>query len=430
MSNGLIVSLIFVGTLLLGIPVAACLGITAVIGFVIGNLPLDYIAQTAFTAVDDFTTIAVPMFILAGALMEKGGLTAKLIEFAKSIVGRKTGGLAIVTIIACTLFGAISGSGVATTAAIGSMMIPAMIKEGYHRDFAGAVTACSGGVGAVIPPSILMIIYGVSAEVSITALFVGGIVPGILLAAFLITAAYIVSRKRDYKVSAEKLSLKGIFHAAYNAKFALFAPVLILGGIYGGIFTVTEASVVAVVYSFFVITFIYRKMKWPMLLECLVDTARISGTLILIISTGRMFGRLLTVFQIPQVTSQFLISHVSNPILLVLMIDAFLLFIGMWMESATQIIILTPLLLPVVTRLGIDPVQFGIMFVVACEIGFETPPLGINLFVASEIAETTIEKISRQALPFVLAEATVLVLISLIPQISLALPKMMGLIRI
>ncbi len=430
MSNGLIVTLIFVGSLLLGMPVAACLGITAVIGFLIGNLPLDYIAQTAFTAIDDFTTIAVPMFILAGALMEKGGLTDRLIGFAKSIVGKRTGGLATVTIIACTLFGAISGSGVATTAAIGSMMIPSMIREGYDREFAGAVTACSGGVGAVIPPSILMIVYGVSAEVSITALFVGGILPGILLAVFLMTASYMVSRKRQYKTSAEKTTLRGVVKAANNAKFALIAPLIILGGIYGGIFTVTEASVVAVVYSFFVITFIYRKMTLSTFLGSLVDTARISGTLILIISTGRMFGRLLTVFQIPQATSQFLIEHISNPIVLVLLIDVFLLFIGMWMESATQIIILTPLLLPVAMKVGVDPVQFGIMFVIACEIGFETPPLGINLFVASEIAETTIEKISRESIIFVIAESTVLVLVSLIPQISLVVPRLMGLVKV
>ncbi len=429
MSNGLIITIVFVGSLLMGLPVAACLGVTAVIGFVLGNLPLDYIAQTAFNAVDDFTTIAVPMFILAGALMEKGGLTDRLIGFAKSIVGRRPGGLATVTIVACTLFGAISGSGVATTAAIGAMMIPSMIKEGYDRDFAGAVTACSGGVGAVIPPSILMIVYGVSAEASITALFVGGIVPGILLSIFLMTASYIVSKKRGYKGSAEATSFKGILQAANRAKFALMAPIIILGGIYGGIFTVTEASVVAVVYAFFVITFVYREMTLRTLLDSLIEAVRVSGTLILIISTGRMFGRLLTVYQIPQQASQFLIQHISNPIVLVLLIDLFFLFIGMWMESATQIIILTPLLLPVVTKVGIDPVQFGIMFVIACEIGFETPPLGINLFVASEIAGTTIERISKESIIFIIAESMVLVMVSLIPQISLFVPRLMGLIK-
>ncbi|MFA6505778.1 MAG: TRAP transporter large permease [Treponemataceae bacterium] len=427
MSNGLAIFIIFIGTLLMGLPVAACLGVTAVIGFILGGLPLDYIAQTAFTAVDDFTTIAVPMFILAGAIMEKGGLTGKLIDFAKAIVGRRTGGLALVTIIACTLFGAISGSGVATTAAIGSMMIPSMIREGYHKDFAGAVTACAGGIGAVIPPSILMIIYGVSAEVSITALFVGGIIPGLMLGLFLMVAALIVSSKRGYRSGNESLSVKAILSAAWQAKFALLAPVIILGGIYGGIVTVTEASVVAVVYSFIIVTFVDKRLSRSVFFDCLVDTARVSGTLILIISTGRMFGRLLTIYQIPQVTSQFLITHVSNPILLVLLIDFFLLFIGMWMESATQIIILTPLLLPVVTKLGIDPVQFGIMFVVACEIGFETPPLGINLFVASEIAGTSIERISKEAIPFIIAESTALIIISLIPQISLVVPRLMGL---
>ncbi|MDR1932551.1 MAG: TRAP transporter large permease [Spirochaetales bacterium] len=428
MNMGIVITSVFLGTLALGLPVAVCLGLTSVIGFASLNLSMDYVAQTAFTAVDDFTTIAVPMFMLAGSLMEKGGLTLRLINFAKSIVGRKAGGLAIVTIVACTMFGAISGSGVATCAAIGSIVIPAMIREGYGADFAGAVTACSGGVGAVIPPSILMIVFGVSAEASITALFVGGIIPGILLGLFLSTAAVIVSKKRKYKTDAPKMDFWDIVKAAWNAKWALFTPILILGGIYGGVFTVTEASVVSVVYALFVVTFIYKEMSWNVFISSLIDAARSAGTILLIITTGRMFGRLITVYQVPQMASQFLVEYISSPVVLVLVIDAFFLFIGMWMESSTQIIILTPLLLPVLVSMGVNPVQFGIMFVIGCEIGFETPPLGINLFVASELAGTTIEKISREALPFVLAESTVLVLVSLIPELSLFLPRLMGLI--
>jgi C4-dicarboxylate transporter DctM subunit len=424
---GTVITLVFVGSLALGLPVAVCLGITAVIGFISINMPMDYVAQTAFTAVNDFTLIAVPMFIFSGALMEKGGLTLRLINFAKSIVGRKAGGLAVVTIIACTLFGAISGSGVATCAAIGAITIPAMMREGYDRSFAGAVTACSGGVGAVIPPSLLMIVFGISAETSITALFVGGIIPGILLAIFLSTSAIIISKKRKYKTDAPKMNFSDLIKSAWIAKWALFMPVLILGGIYGGIFTVIEASVVAVVYALFVVTFIYKEMTWELLVSSLIDSARTSGTVLLIITTGRMFGRLLTVYQVPQLASQFLVTHVSNPVIFVLLIDLLLLFIGMWMESATQIIILTPLLLPVMVSMGVHPVQFGIMFVIGCEIGFETPPLGINLFVASDLAETTIEAITKDCLPFVLAESAVLVLVSLIPEISLFLPRLMGL---
>jgi len=366
------------------------------------------------------------MFILAGAIMEKGGLTHRLINFAKSVVGNYTGGLPTVTIVACTLFGAISGSGLATCAAIGSMMIPSMIKEGYHREFAGGITACAGGIGAVIPPSILMIIYGVTSEVSITTLFIAGIFPGILLALFLIVAVLIISKRRGYRSYAEKRSFKGIVKAAFGAKWALLAPIVILGGIYGGIFTVTEASVVAVFYALFVVSVIYRNLNWKILFECLRDSARISGSILLIITTGRMFGRLLAIYHVPQATSSFLIEHIQSPILLILLVDAILIFIGMWMESATQIIILTPLLLPVVTKLGIDPIQFGVMFVVACEIGFETPPLGINLFVASEISGASIEKISKEAALFVTAEAAALVLVSLIPSISLFIPRVLG----
>jgi C4-dicarboxylate transporter DctM subunit len=426
---GLVIAAVFIISLLLGMPVAVCLGLTSLIGFASLGMPMSYISQTAFTAVDDFTTIAVPMFMLAGALMEKGGLTLRLINFAKSIVGRKAGGLAIVTIVACTLFGAISGSGVATCAAIGSLVIPAMVREGYDNDFAGAVTACSGGVGAVIPPSILMIVFGVSAEASITALFIGGIIPGILLAIFLSCAAIFVSRRRGYKTDAPKMSIKAIATSAWTAKWALFTPVLILGGIYSGIFTVTEASVVAVVYALFVVTFIYKEMSWAVFIGSLTDAARTAGTILLIITTGRMFGRMITLYHLPQIVSELLVSNVSNRIILVLLIDLLFLFIGMWMESSTQIIILTPILLPILVSMGMNPVQFGIMFVIGCEIGFETPPLGINLFVASELAGTTIERISKEAIPFIIAESSVLVLVSIIPELTLFLPRLMGLVK-
>jgi C4-dicarboxylate transporter DctM subunit len=426
---GLAITAVFIVSLAIGMPVAVCLGLTSLIGFAALGIPMSYISQTAFTAVDDFTTIAVPIFMLAGALMERGGLTLRLIEFAKSIVGRKAGGLAIVTIVACTLFGAISGSGVATCAAIGSLVIPAMIREGYDKDFAGAVTACSGGVGAVIPPSILMIIYGVSAESSITALFIAGIVPGILLAIGLSSAAIIVSKRRGYKTNAPKMNFKAIAKSAWAAKWALFMPVLVLGGIYAGIFTVTEASVVSVVYSLFIVTFIYKEMSWNVFFGSLIDAARSAGTILLIITTGRMFGRMITLYHLPELSTQFLLSLTSNPIILILLVDLLFLFIGMWMDSSTQIIILTPILLPIMVNIGVNPIQFGIMFVVGCEIGFETPPLGINLFVASELAGTTIEKITKQALPFILAETTVLVLISVIPELTLFLPRLMGLMK-
>ncbi len=422
----LIITVIFIVALLAGVPVAVSLGVASITGFLMAGMPLSYMAQTAFDAVNDFTVIAVPMFVLAGSIMERGGLTERLVGFARAVIGNVSGGLAMVAVLACTLFAAISGSGVATTAAIGAMLIPTMVNEGYKKEFAGAVTACAGGIGAVIPPSILMIIYGVSAEASITRMFISGIIPGLILGLFLILAVFFVSRKRGYKSGTGKASKKDLLKSIWNAKWALLAPVIILGGIYTGVVTVTEASVIAVLYSLFISVVVYRDYSWKEFRNSVVDATKTSGTVLIVMATGTMLGRLLSIYQIPQLTSEFLITHIKNPILLILMIDFLLIFIGMWMESATQIIILTPLLLPVVTSLGIDPVQFGIMFVIACEIGFETPPLGINLFVASEISKSSIEGISKEALIFVGVESAALIMVSLIPQITSFLPNLIG----
>jgi C4-dicarboxylate transporter DctM subunit len=419
----------FLVFLILGVPVAICIGLSSVLGLMNAGMSLTYLAQTAYTAVDTFSIIAVPMFILSGVLMEKGGLTQKLIGFAQSLVGKSVGGLAIVTVVACTLFAAVSGSGPATTAAIGSMMIPAMIKENYGRGFAGGITASAGGIGVVIPPSIPMIIYGITTEQSITALFLAGVVPGILLAIFLIIAVKMISHRRNYSQSGEEEhSIRNILVSAWKAKFALLAPVIILGGIYLGVFTVTEASIVAVLYALVAGIFIYKQLDANKIFLSLTYTARIAGSVMIVLTTGRIFGRLLTIYQIPQSISAYLTATIHNPIILIFIIVGFLIFIGMWMETLTQIIILAPLLLPVAIELGIHPIQLGIMFVIACEIGFETPPLGVNLFVAGEIAGTSLENVSKQAIPFVVVETIALLIISFVPQLSLFLPRLAGLI--
>jgi C4-dicarboxylate transporter DctM subunit len=309
-------------------------------------------------------------------------------------------------------------------------MIPAMIKDGYDRGFGAAITSSAGGIGVVIPPSIPMIIYGVTSETSISALFVAGVIPGLLLALALFGASALISRRRGYSSETTGArSLRAIGRAAWEAKWALFAPVLILGGIYGGIFTVTEASVVAVLYALFVGIFIYREITLTNFTDAAVYATRITGTVMLVLVTGRIVGRLLSILQIPQLVSGFLIDTVSNPVALILVILVLLVFIGMWMETLTQIIILTPLLLPVVTSVGIDPIQFGIIFVIACEIGYSTPPLGVNLFVASEIGRTSVERVSRASLPFLGAEITVMIIVAFVPGLTLWLPRLLGFVN-
>jgi C4-dicarboxylate transporter DctM subunit len=430
MNPSIVLALIFIVGLFLGIPVGVCLGIAALVGVYLSHIPLSFIAKTVYTAIDSFAIIAVPMFILAGSIMEKGGLTERLIRFSQALVGRKTGGLAIVTVLACTLFGAISGSGPATTAAIGGIMIPAMIKARYSKGFAGGIAACSGGIGAVIPPSILMIMYGISAEQSITALFIAGIIPGIILAIFLMVTVYFISRFRNYTSDdGGSFTFKRLFKAANDAKWALLAPVIVLGGIYGGVFTVTEASVIAVVYSIIVGSLFYKSMSWRDYLQSVIDTGKTTGTVLIVLMMGMVFARVLTINQIPQQISRLLIANIQSKVLLILLIDALLIFIGMWMESVVQFILLTPLLLPAAIQLGIHPIQFGLMFTIACEIGFETPPLGVNLFVASEIAKTSIEEITKESLFFIMAEIAALLLISYVPELSLFIPRLMGLIN-
>lgn len=429
MSAPIILTLAFFVFLLLGVPVAVSIGLAAMAGMIAANIPLSFVVQAAYSAVNDFLIIAVPMFVLAGVLMEKGGLTSRLIAFSRSLVGPTPGGLATVTIVACTFFAAISGSGPATAAAIGSIMIPTMIKEGYHKSFAAAVTSNAGGIGVVIPPSIPMIIYGITAEVSITGLFVAGVVPGILLALALTTTSRIISKRRGYAVAnPDGRSVKAIRAAAWDARWAILAPVIILGGIYTGIFTVTEASVVSVLYALFVGVFVYRTLTLPNFFDSMTYAVRLTGVVLFVLVSGRLLGRVLTIFQVPQNFSNLMINTFDNPVVLILLIIALLIFVGMWMETLTQLIILTPLLLPVAVNAGIDPIQFGIMFVIACEIGYSTPPLGVNLFVASEISNATVEEVSKAAIPLILAEIGVLLLVTFVPQLSLFLPRLLGFI--
>jgi C4-dicarboxylate transporter DctM subunit len=412
--------------LLIGAPITIALGVSSMISLVYLGNDLVYLVQVAYSSVDSFPIMALPAFILAGALMEYSGISRRLVTLAEAIAGPATGGLAGATVLACLFFGAISGSGPATTAAVGMLMIPAMINRGYDKGYAAAITASSGGLGVVIPPSIPMVIYGVSGNQSISKLFIAGFIPGLLIAAGLATVNYFLCRKKGYVGSQESWSVGKITKAVKEGIWSIMAPVVILGGIYTGFFTPTEAAVVAIFYTLFVGIFIHKELKLGGGSKSLEACTWLTGRVLLIMFTARAFGRLLVQYRIPEIVAGGMLAMTSNLYIIWVLVIVFLIFVGMFMETLATIMILTPVLLPVMMKLGVDPIHFGIVFVCCCEIGFETPPLGENLFIASGIADTSIEDISLKAIPFSIVEISAVFLIAFIPAISLWFPKLLG----
>ena len=406
--------------LLLTVPIGIAIGLSTLATIIYsGTLPVEFLAKELITSVDSFPLMAVPFFILAGEIMGKGGISERLFNVANALVGNKTGGFAIATIITCMFFAAISGSGPATVAAIGGVMIPAMVRQGYDIKFATAVVAAAGSIGVIIPPSIPMVIYGVTGSVSIGDLFIAGIVPGILVGISMMIWAYIYSKKKGYKGMDEPTSIKKIGKALWDAKWAMLIPIIILGGIYGGFFTPTEAAVVAVVYGLFASMILYRELKIKDLAKVVTDSALTTATVLIIVGTANAFGRLLTIEQIPNQIAESLLSISTNPTVIILLITVLLLIVGMFMDTLAAIIILTPILLPIAIQIGYDPVHFGILMVVNLAIGFFTPPVGVNLFVASGISGVSIEALSRAVLPFLVAMLITLLIITFIPQLVL-----------
>lgn len=424
MSVGLAIAVTFVGCLLLAVPIATAMGVSSIVAILVAGLPITFLVQVMFEALNSFPLIAIPLFILAGGIMERGGLSQRIVDIFMPLIGRTYGGLAIVTVLACMFFAAISGSGPPTVAAIGSIMIPSMIRQGYPPNFAGGVTASGGTLGILIPPSVPMIIYGVSSETSIPQLFAAGILPGILVGALLIGTAYALARRRGYRSPAAVVDFGAFLRALRRGIWALLAPIIILGGIYTSVFTPTESAVVAVVYGLFVSTAVYREMDFAKLRETFIFSATISGSVLVIIATATVFGQILTLQNIPQDLAAWIASLSDNKYVILFVIIAALIFIGMWMDTIAQIILLTPVLLPVVKSLGVDPVHFGIIFVLCCEIGFLTPPLGVNLFVAMRLTGSSIESLSKSALPYVAVLILSVTLIVFFPQLALWLPNL------
>ena len=424
------VTLLLFGTfgflLFIGTPIVVALGASALTVYLVTGQDFSSLIVLAYNAVDSFPIMALPAFILSGALMGDAGISRRLIGVAEALAGRAAGGLGAAAILACMFFGAVSGSGPATTAAISMLLLPAMMDRGYSPAYAGAVTASAGGLGIIIPPSIPMVIYGVTANESISKLFLAGVVPGILLAGTLLVVNYIRARRLGYRSSEDDLPSKSIWRVLREAIWSLLAPVVILGGIYTGMFTPTEAAVVAVFYALFVGVVIHRESSWAGIRHALESTTWLTGRVLIIMFAATAFGRVLVENRIPAAIASEAIKLTDELALIWLVVIAFLIILGMFMETLAMILIVTPVLLPVMTEFGVDPIHFGVVLVACCLIGFSTPPLGENMFIASSIAKQSIEAISVKALPCVIAMIATAILLAMVPELSLWFPSLLG----
>lgn len=417
---------LFAAFIFLNIPIAISLGLSAIITIISYDFPLIIFPSMMYSAIGKFSLLAIPFFILAGVIMEKAGISKRLIQFAKVCVGHRKSGLALVTVIVACFFAAISGSGPATVAALGSILIPAMVAEGYDNGMASALMASSGGIGIVIPPSIAFVVYGVLAEVSIGRMFIAGIVPGILMGLALVAASMFYIRKNPNIKKREKASLKEVGKAFTDAFWGLLTPVIILGGIYGGFVTPTEAAGIAVVYGLFVGIFIYREIKIKDLYKLLVESSVSSATVMFIIANASVFAWVLTTGQIASSIASGMMSITTSKIGLLLLMNVIFLIAGCFIDAISAFYILVPILLPVIYQLGVDPILFGVFMTVNLAIGLATPPVGIDLYVACNISKVPLKEISLKVLPFIFAMLVALLLITFIPPISLWLPNLMG----
>jgi len=421
-----LIGLSFILLLILGAPIAFCIGISSLIGLLsLEHTPLLLLPHMMFQGVDSFALLAVPFFVFAGTLMNAGGITRRLVSFAQVLVGHIRGGLALVNVVASMFFAGITGAAVADTAAIGSVLIPAMNEEGYDLDYSAAITAASSTLGPIIPPSIPMIIYGVSAEQSIAALFLAGIIPGLLVgAALMAVALYGGSRKKQLPDHCAAERRKGFGRGFKDALLALFMPAIILGGILGGIFTPTEAAAVSVLYAFVIGRFVYRELTLKQLPALMLESVVVTAVIMFIIANAAIFGWLMAALEMPQKLVTALTGVFSSRWAILLMLNLFLLFVGTFMETTASLIILTPVLLPLASRIGVDPIHFGAIMVLNLVIGLTTPPLGVCLFISSGIAGISLERISRAIVPFVLAAIAVLLLVTYIPALSVWIPHL------
>lgn len=414
---------IFFALLLIGAPIMVGLGMATMACFILLDIDLSIMVERAFASLTAFPLMALPAFVLAGALMEASGISRRLVNIAENIVGPIPGGLAISTVLSCVFFGAISGSGPATTAAVGMLMIPAMTRRGYDTAYAAAATATAGGIGIIIPPSIPMVIYGVTGQVSISKMFMAGFIPGIIVAISLCVVHYF--RCRNISTAGMSWNAKNLLFSLKDGFWSILAPLIILGGIYAGWFTPTEAAVVAIFYTLLVGLFIHRELKLRSIMASLKTTSWLSGRVLVLVFTATSFGYLLTSHRIPNEIATMVLSLTDNVYVVWAFVVLLLVFLGMFMETLAIIMLVTPVLLPIMTSYGVDPIHFGLVLICCCGIGFSTPPLGENMFIASGISNQSLEAISLKALPMVISNIAAIVVLVIFPDLVLWLPNMM-----
>jgi C4-dicarboxylate transporter, DctM subunit len=407
--------------LILSVPIGVALGLSVAIAVIAADLPVQFLMQKLFFSLDAFPLLAVPFFIMAGEIMQKGSMAESLLKFSRCLVGHITGGLAHVSVLTCMFYGALSGSAPATVAAVGGVMIPSMEKEGFPKSFSTATNVSAGCLGVMIPPSVPLIIYGTTANVSVGDLFIAGIIPGIFIGIMLMLACYFLSRIHGFETKSKKATLKETVNAFWQAKYALAVPIIVLGGIYGGITTPTEAGAIAVTYAFFIEGIVLRKLNGQKIWHILRGTTVTNATIFLVVATASALGQILLIYNVPDALVHTLSGLADNQILFLFVIILMLLVLGTFMDALANILILTPLLQPLVIQAGIDMTHFGIVMIAAVSLGFLTPPVGVNLFVGCGISGISIERLSYAVLPFLFTILAAIFVLAYIPQIVLCL---------
>ncbi|KJS19693.1 MAG: C4-dicarboxylate ABC transporter permease [Clostridiaceae bacterium BRH_c20a] len=422
-SIALVLIITFIICLVLSIPLGFTLGITAmVVTLFKGSIPLIIIPQRALLGADSVALTAVPFFILAGHIMNQGGITVRLVNFTNVLVGRLRGGLALANVVSCMIFAGISGSAVAESSGVGSVLIPAMKKEGYDADFSAAVTASASICGPIIPPSVPMVIYGINAGVSIGAMFLAGAIPGIILGLSLALLTYYYSIKRNYPKHGS-VTLNQAWKEFVSAIWALIMPVIILGGIFSGVFTVTESAAVAVVYAVFIAKYIYKDIAWNDLPNLIKEAAIDTAVIMFIIAIASLFGWTMAITRLPHLLTEFIFSLDVSVWVILLFLNIFLLFVGTFMEAISAMVILIPLLLGPAKALGIDPIHLGVILVFNLMLGLLTPPVGLCLYITGRIARVSLEDVVKASFPFLVVGIIVLMIVTYVPDLILFLPR-------